>query len=113
MAALEALGRALLSFADALFLRRVEPGRESYRVILKDASGETELGSIGTQHATGGTMRWVWGIDTVIPMREADQTGSGADRKDCMKRFQAAWDRFASDPANLAEFMRYKRQRRP
>jgi hypothetical protein len=45
-------------------------------------------------------------------MREADQTGFGADRKDCMKRFEAAWERFASDPSNLAEFMRYKRQRR-
>lgn len=94
-----------------LFLRRIDPGRESYRVILKDEDGETELGSIGPQHATGGMVRWVWGIDTVIPMREADQTGYGADRKDCMKRFQAAWAKLASDPAQLAEFTRYKRQR--
>lgn len=96
-----------------LFLRRVDPGRESYRVILKDEDGETELGSIGPQHATGGTMRWHWGIDTVIPMREADQGGYGADRRDCMKQFQAAWEKLAADPANLAEFMRYKRQRKP
>jgi hypothetical protein len=94
-----------------LFLRRIEPGRESYRFILADEDGETELGSIGPQHATGGTTRWVWGIDTVIPMREADQSGFGADRKDCMKRFHAAWEKFASDPARLTEFMRMKRQR--
>jgi hypothetical protein len=37
-------------------------------------------------------------------MREAE--GSGADRKDRMKLFQAAWNKFASDPASLTEFMR-------
>jgi hypothetical protein len=95
-----------------LFLRRVEPGRESYRVILKDEDGETELGSIGPQHATGGMTRWHWGIDTVIPMREADQGGYGADRKDCMKQFQAAWEKLSADPAQLSDFMRMKRQRR-
>ena len=35
----------------ALFLRRVEPGRESYRVILKDQ--DTEIGSMGPQHTVG------------------------------------------------------------
>lgn len=94
-----------------LFLRKVDPSRESYRVILKDEDGETELGSIGPQHATGGGLRWVWGIDTVIPMREADQTGFGADRKDCQRRFKAAWENLAADPANLSDFMRMKRQR--
>lgn len=58
-----------------LFLRRIDPGRESYRVILKDEAGETELGSIGPQHATGGTTRWIWGIDT----RYSD-AGSRSDR---------------------------------
>lgn len=54
-----------------LFLRRVDPHREAYRVILKDEDGETELGSIAPQRATGGSTRGVWRIDTVIPMREA------------------------------------------
>ena len=94
-----------------LFLRRVDPGRESYRVILKNEDGETELGSIGPQHATGGTTRGVWGIDKVIPMREADQTGYSADQEDCMKRFQAAWQKLEADSARLVEFKRMKRQR--
>jgi hypothetical protein len=37
--------------------------------------------------------------------------GYGPDRKDCQRRFQAAWEAFASDPARLVEFMRMKRQR--
>ena len=95
-----------------LFLRRVEPGRESYRVILKDEDGETELGSIGPQHVAGAVTRWHSGIDTVIPMREADQGGYGADLKDCQKRFKTAWEKLAADPAQLSDFMRMKRQRR-
>ena len=71
-----------------LFLRKVDPGREAYRVILKDEDGETEIGSIGPQHTVGAETRWVWGIDTVIPLREADQTGYGADRKACVKRLK-------------------------
>ena len=59
----------LLSIGMPLFLRRVEPGRESYRVILKDETGETELGSIGPQHGASAVTRWHWGIDTVLPMR--------------------------------------------
>jgi len=50
-----------------------------------------------------------WGIDTVILMRVADTQGTGKDRKDCMKQFRAAWDRFSSDPARLAEFLQAKR----
>jgi len=44
-------------------------------------------------------------------MRESEQMGYGDDRKDCQRRFKAAWEAFASDPARLVEFMRYKRQR--
>jgi len=97
-----------------LFLRKVpDLHRETYRVILKDEDGETEIGSIGPQHTVGAETRWVWGIDTVIPMREADQTGYGADRKDCQRRFKAAWEKLAADPARLSDFMRMKRQRGP
>ena len=53
------------------------------------------------------------GIDTVIPMREFECHGQGADRADCMKRFKAAWIRFVADEANLAEFLSMKRKRRP
>jgi hypothetical protein len=81
--------------------------------VLKDDVSEIEIGSIGPQHETGAVTRWVWDIDTVIPMREADQTGYGDDRKDCMKRFQAAWEKLAANPARLSDFMRMKWQRRP
>src|SRR5690349_17584460 len=95
----------------ALYLRKVEPGREAYRVVLKDDGTETEIGSIGPQHETGAVMRWAWAIDTVIPMREAEQMGHGVDRKDCQAKFKAAWEAFAADPARLSDFMRMKRQR--
>lgn len=98
--------------AMPLFLRKVpDLHREMYRVILKNEDGETELGSIALVATTGGQYRWRWGIDTVVPMREHQQEGYGADRKDCQARFKAAWEKFASDPANLVEFMRMKRQR--
>lgn len=48
-----------------------------------------------------GQRRWVWGIDTVIPMREADQTGFGGVGEASLH------------PANLSDFMRMKRQRLP
>jgi hypothetical protein len=56
---------------------------------------------------------WVWGIDSVIPMREPETEGSGKDRKDCMRQFSAAWDRFSADPARLSEFLDMKRKRLP
>lgn len=96
-----------------LFLRLIpDLHRESYRVILKDEMGETELGSIAVTPTTGGEARWTWGIDSAIPMRERQTSGYGDDRKDCQKKFKAAWEAFASDPARLVEFMRMKRQRR-
>ena len=46
-------------------------------------------------------------------MREIESEGQGVDRADRMKRFKAAWIRFAADEANPAEFLYMKRKRRP
>ena len=72
-----------------LYLRKVIQ-QDNYRVILKLDGDEVEVGSIGIQH--GGV--WSWAIDTVIPMRTQLTQGEGMDRKDCMRQFRAAWDRF-------------------
>ena len=92
-----------------LFLRKVvhPQAHDNCRVILKVEDLEIEIGSIGIQHRTGTNEGWVWGIDTV-PMRNAD--GIGKDRKDRMKQFRAAWDRFSADPARLTEFLKMKRK---
>ena len=55
---------------------------------------------------------WTWGIDTLIPMRTWETQGDGKDRRDCMTKFMAAWDRFAANEANLVEFLNAKRKRR-
>jgi hypothetical protein len=91
-----------------LFLRKIihPQAHDNYRVILKDNGAEIELGSIGVQFDG-----WVWGIDSVIPMRELETEGSGKDRKDCMRQFRAAWNRFSADPARLTEFFEMKRKR--
>jgi hypothetical protein len=47
----------------------------------------------------------------MYPMKETEAQGTGTDRKDCMRQFRAAWDRFSSDPARLTEFLEVKRQR--
>jgi hypothetical protein len=47
-----------------------------------------------------------------IPMRAYEVQGEGRDRRDCMKQFKAAWERFAADEANLTEFLNAKRTRR-
>jgi hypothetical protein len=60
---------------------------------------------------SGATEAWVWAIDTAIPMREVDTQGTGNDRKDCMKQFRVAWEKFSSDPARLTEFLQAKRKR--
>jgi len=39
-------------------------------------------------------------------MSEADAQGRGKERKDCMRQFRVAWDRFSADPARLTEFLR-------
>jgi hypothetical protein len=96
-----------------LYLRKVihPQARDNYRVLLKDDGLEIEIGSLGIQHGSAGAEHWVCGIDTAIPMREAEAQDRGTDRKDCMKRFRAAWDRFNADPARLIEFLRAKRKR--
>jgi hypothetical protein len=45
-------------------------------VILKEDGVDIELGSIGVQHEG-----WVWGFDSVIPMRELETEGNGKDRR--------------------------------
>ena len=79
-----------------------------YRGILKLDEGEFEIGSIGIQH--GGA--WRWGIDTVIPMRALETQGEGRDRRDCMKQFKAARERFAANEVNMVEFLKVERKRR-
>jgi len=69
---------------------------DNYRVILKDNGVAIEVGSIGVQHQAGANAAWIWGIDTVIPMR-------------CKRQFKAAWIMFASDEARLTEFLAAKR----
>jgi hypothetical protein len=92
-----------------LYLRReIHPQAHgnNYRVIVKEDGDEIAVGSIGVQFDG-----WHWGIDCVIPMRELETDGSGKDRKDCMRQFRAAWDRFNADPARLTEFLEMKRKR--
>lgn len=94
-----------------LYLRKVihPQASDNYRVIFKYEGEDIEVGSIGIQSLTGLEEGWRWGIDTVVPMRDVQSEGSGQDRADCMRRFKAAWERFASDPARLVEFMRAQR----
>ena len=44
-------------------------------------------------------------------MRDGDAQGIGKDRKDCMRQFGAAWEKFSADPARLTEFIQAKRKR--
>jgi hypothetical protein len=90
-----------------LFLRKVihSAAPDNYRVVVRDGI-EIEIGSIGRQFDG-----WAWGIDCVIPMRQMEAEGYGKDRADCMRKFRAAWDRFAADPARLTEFLAMKRRR--
>ena len=94
-----------------LYLRKVVHTRapDNYRVIIKLDEGEFEIGSIGVQRAAGASYFWDWAIDTVIPMRTHETQGRGKDRRDCMRQFRAAWERFASDEANLVDFLNMKR----
>lgn len=97
-----------------LYLRKVDhpQARDGYRVILKVDETEFEIGSIGVTYHTSTARIWTWGIDTVVPMRELESEGEGNDRKDCMRLFKAAWERFSSDPARLTEFLEMKRRAR-
>ena len=97
-----------------LYLRKIHhpQARDNYRVMLKHDGDEIEIGSIGVQHQSNSTKHvWHWGIDTVIPMRDIESEGTGTDRRDCMVKFRAAWDRFSADEARLAEFLEVKRKR--
>jgi hypothetical protein len=92
-----------------LYLRKVThpQAHENYRVVLRLDEGEFEIGSIGIQHGAA----WRWGIDTVIAMRTHETQGKGKNRRDCMRQFKTAWERFADDEANLVEFLNAKRRR--
>jgi hypothetical protein len=97
-----------------LYLRKIDHPQapDSYRVILKIDEIEFEIGSIGSQGAIGAATVWAWGIDTVVPMREIEAEGCGADLRDSMQKFRAAWQRFSADPARLTEFLETKRRAR-
>ena len=84
--------------------------RDNHRAVLKDYIPEVEIGWIGIHQASAGSEHWTLGI-TVIPMREAEGHGHGKDRKDCMKQFRAAWEKFSADPARPTEFLQAKRRR--
>lgn len=43
-----------------LYLRKVEPDREAYRVILKSDVDEVERGSIGLKTFTSDDTAWSW-----------------------------------------------------
>ena len=93
---------------ESLSAKVVHPqAHDNYRVVLKRDGDEFEIGSIGIQHGVA----WRWGIDTVIPMRVLETQGKGKSRRDCMRQFKAAWERFADDEANLVEFLNAKRRR--
>jgi len=98
-----------------LFLRKENHPQviDNYRVILKDEAGDVEVGSIGIKTFTSMEIGWTWGIDFVIPMRAGRASGRGIDRRDCMKKFRAAWDELTADRGWLEEFMAAKRRRRP
>lgn len=95
-----------------LYLRKIThpQASDNHRVVLKTDETEFEIGSIGTQGSISASTVWTWGIDTVVPMRETETEGTGTDRRDCMRRFKAAWERFSSDPARLTEFLEMKRR---
>src|SRR5262245_50599075 len=52
---------------------------------------------------------WSWEIDTVIPVRSLRPKAKAATAGTALRRFRAAWDRFAADEANLVEFLNAKR----
>jgi hypothetical protein len=82
-------------------------------VILKtEYDGEFEIGSIGVQTFTSTDTSWTWGIDTVIPMRDHQAEGRGADRGDCVVKFRKAWESHCKQPGWLDEFLAVKRRPR-
>ena len=87
------------------YLRKVihPQARDDDRVVIKLDEGEFEIGPIGIQHAVGASYFWAWGIETVIPMRTRQTRGKGKDRRDCMRQFKAAWERFGQRPTDDPE----------
>jgi hypothetical protein len=78
-----------------LFLRKTEHDEE------------LEIGSIGITTFTGTDTAWTWGIDTVLPMRDRQSEGRGADLK-----FQKAWKRHCARAGWSDEFLAIKRAAR-
>jgi hypothetical protein len=100
---------------DRLALRKVQhpQAHNNYRVILQtDHDGDVEIGSIGVRAFTSTDTAWCRGIDTVLPMRDHESEGRGNDRKNCMARFRAAWERHCAQTGWLDEFLSMKRQAR-
>lgn len=94
-----------------LYLRKVRDTKDKYRVVLKRDEAEYEIGSIGISFLAGPDPVWMWGIDTVLPMREEISSGTGTDRLDCQRKFKAAWLSYAADDGWLTEFLNMKRKR--
>jgi len=67
---------------------------------------------ISSQVASSRDTVWTWGIDTVLPLKDHEAEGRGADRKDCMVKFRAAWERHCARPGWLDEFLAMKRKPR-
>ena len=70
--------------------------------------GEFEIGSIGVQTFTSSDPAWTWGIDTVLPPRDHQTAGRGADRHDCMVKFRKAWEGHCKQSGWLDEFLAMK-----
>jgi hypothetical protein len=94
-----------------LYLRKVRDTKDKYRVVIKRDETEFEIGSIGLSFQAGPDPVWMWGIDTVLPMREEQSSGTGSDRLDCQRQFKAAWESYTADAGWLAEFLAMKRKR--
>jgi hypothetical protein len=99
---------------DHLLLRQVQHPQapNNYRVILKLDETEFEIGSIGITTFTSTDTAWTWGIDTVLPLRDHQAEGRGADRSDCMVKFRKAWEHHSQKAGWLDEFLAMKRQAR-
>jgi hypothetical protein len=98
---------------DRLALRRVQhpQATNNFRVILKtEHDGEVGIGSIGLKAFTGNNAAWTWSIDTVMPLRDYQSQGRGADRKACMVAFRTAWENHCRQPGWREEFLAIKRR---
>ncbi len=94
-----------------LSLRRVRHpmAKDNYRVVWNDGVKDRKIGSLGVQTGAAGRTFWSWGIETVVAVLDFPTHGEAADREAAMAAFREAWDKFASDPARLALFLRFLR----